>query len=98
LTIRTRSCGAAAPSQRLVTSAGLGLALMRRSIPVGRLSEAEDIGAAALLLAIDGAGFVTGQSLTVDGARHCPSYRTSEALVIHGQQLSHAEVARHFRF
>jgi 3-oxoacyl-[acyl-carrier protein] reductase len=55
--------------------AGLGddaIAHMRRSIPIGRLGEAEDIGAAALFLASDGAGFVTGQSLTVDGGQTLP--------------------------
>ena len=38
-------------------------------IPLGRLSKAEDIAAAALFLASDEAGFVTGVCLEVDGGR-----------------------------
>jgi NAD(P)-dependent dehydrogenase (short-subunit alcohol dehydrogenase family) len=39
------------------------------SIPMGRLGRPEDIVAAAIYLASDGASFVTGQTLFVDGGR-----------------------------
>ncbi|MGH1572172.1 glucose 1-dehydrogenase [Methylobacterium sp. P31] len=39
------------------------------TIPLGRLSEASDIAAAALYLASDEAGFITGIDLPVDGGR-----------------------------
>jgi 3-oxoacyl-[acyl-carrier protein] reductase len=39
------------------------------TIPLGRLSQPEDIAAAALFLASDEAGFITGVELPVDGGR-----------------------------
>lgn len=38
-----------------------------KGIPLGRLGEAEDIGAAVAFLASDKAGFITGQTLSVSG-------------------------------
>ena len=38
-----------------------------RRTPVGRLGEVEDVAAMVLFLASEGAGFVTGQTLVVDG-------------------------------
>lgn len=40
---------------------------MKRSVPMGRLGEPEDIGAAVVFLASESAGFVTGQTLSVSG-------------------------------
>lgn len=40
---------------------------MKRAVPMGRLGEPEDIGAAVAYLASEGAGFVTGQTLSVSG-------------------------------
>ncbi len=40
---------------------------MKRAVPVGRLGEPEDIGAAVAFLASDGASFITGQTLSVSG-------------------------------
>ena len=39
------------------------------TIPLGRLSQPEDIAAAALFLASDEAAFITGIELPVDGGR-----------------------------
>ncbi|MBV8133934.1 MAG: acetoacetyl-CoA reductase [Alphaproteobacteria bacterium] len=39
-------------------------------IPVGRLGKAEDIARAVLFLVADGAGFITGSTLSVNGGQH----------------------------
>jgi len=43
------------------------IAGMARAIPMRRLGTPEDIGPAVAFLASDGAGFVTGQTLSVSG-------------------------------
>ena len=48
------------------------LATMAASIPVKRLGEVEDIGNAALFFASDEAGYITGQTLVVDGGQILP--------------------------
>ncbi|MCK6396683.1 SDR family oxidoreductase, partial [Zoogloea sp.] len=40
---------------------------MIRAIPLGRMGEPAEIAAAAVFLASDEAGFVTGQNLAVNG-------------------------------
>lgn len=45
---------------------------MSNSIPLKRLGTVEDIGKAALFFATDEAGYVTGQSLTIDGGQILP--------------------------
>lgn len=45
---------------------------MEASIPQKRLGEVEDIGHAALFFASDEAGYITGQSLVVDGGQILP--------------------------
>jgi 3-oxoacyl-[acyl-carrier protein] reductase len=45
---------------------------MAASVPQGRLGEVADIGHAALFFASDEAGYVTGQSLVVDGGQVLP--------------------------
>jgi 3-oxoacyl-[acyl-carrier protein] reductase len=48
------------------------LASMTASIPLGRLGTVEEIGAAALFLATDEAGYITGQTIVVDGGQTLP--------------------------
>ncbi len=45
---------------------------MAASIPLSRLGSAEDIGNAALFLASDEAGYITGQTIVVDGGQVLP--------------------------
>jgi len=54
---------------------GLGddyLATMAASIPLNRLGDPRDIGNAALFLATDEAGYITGQTIVVDGGQVLP--------------------------
>ncbi|MFG1347059.1 acetoacetyl-CoA reductase [Xanthobacter autotrophicus DSM 431] len=46
------------------------LAKIVATIPVGRLGEPEDIARAVLFLASDEAGFITGSTMTVNGAQY----------------------------
>ena len=48
------------------------LASMTASIPLRRLGTVEDIGYAALFLASDEAGYITGQTIVVDGGQVLP--------------------------
>src|SRR6202042_612291 len=45
---------------------------MTSSIPLGRLGTVDEIGYTALFLATDEAGFITGQSIVVDGGQVLP--------------------------
>jgi 3-oxoacyl-[acyl-carrier protein] reductase len=45
---------------------------MEASIPVGHLGTVQDIGHAALFLATDEAGYITGQTIVVDGGQVLP--------------------------
>ncbi|MFN3614900.1 MAG: 3-oxoacyl-ACP reductase FabG [Rubrimonas sp.] len=54
---------------------GLGAEYLRQmaeSIPLKRLGRVEDIGHAALFLASDEAGYITGQTIVVDGGQVLP--------------------------
>jgi 3-oxoacyl-[acyl-carrier protein] reductase len=51
---------------------------MASSIPAGRLGSVDDIGNAALFFATDEAGYITGQTLVVDGGQILPE--SSQAL------------------
>jgi 2-keto-3-deoxy-L-fuconate dehydrogenase len=53
--------------RRLVEEVGESLDALRARQPVGRLGTAEEVAEAILYLASDGAAFVTGTILTVDG-------------------------------
>ena len=48
------------------------LAQMTSSIPLARLGTADEIGAAALFFATDEAGYITGQTIVVDGGQTLP--------------------------
>jgi 3-oxoacyl-[acyl-carrier protein] reductase len=48
------------------------LAQMARAIPAGALGTPEDIGYTAAFLASDEAGYITGQSIVVDGGQVLP--------------------------
>ncbi len=48
------------------------LASMTASVPLGRLGTVDEIGYAALFLATDEAGYITGQTITVDGGQTLP--------------------------
>lgn len=57
-------------AHRLISSGELdaaALAVTRRNIPLGRFGNAMDIAEAVAFLASDRAGFITGQTLDVDG-------------------------------
>jgi len=45
---------------------------MERSIPLGRLGSVDDVANAALFLASDEAGYITGQTIVVDGGQVLP--------------------------
>jgi len=54
---------------------GLGdeyLKAMAAAIPLKRLGDVEDIGNAALILASKEAGYITGQTIVVDGGQTLP--------------------------
>lgn len=53
------------------------LAAMVASIPLKRLGETEEIGYAALFLASQEAGYITGQTIVVDGGQILPEYPDS---------------------
>ena len=45
---------------------------MTAAIPLGRLGTVDEIGYAALFLATDEAGYITGQTIVVDGGQVLP--------------------------
>ncbi len=59
------------PAQANLGGADVTAALCR-GIPLGRLGEADDIAAAMLFLASDGASYITGQTIIVDGGALLP--------------------------
>ena len=48
------------------------LAEMAKAVPLGTLGEPSDIGEAVAFLASDGARYITGQSIVVDGGQILP--------------------------
>ncbi|MFJ9810204.1 SDR family oxidoreductase [Streptomyces sp. NPDC101158] len=51
-----------------------GIAAVGRTVPLGRLAEPSDIGEAAVFLASDRAGYVSGASLLVHGGGERPAF------------------------
>ncbi|NXY97694.1 SDR family oxidoreductase [Streptomyces sp. BR123] len=51
-----------------------GLAAVAATVPLGRLAEPADVGAAAVFLASDRAGYVSGASLLVHGGGERPAF------------------------
>ena len=49
---------------------------MIASIPVGRLAEPADVGWAVRFLSSEEAGYITGQTLVIDGGQVLPEART----------------------
>lgn len=78
-------CPAASPTQFLQGSAGGSGAAYdayvanmqanaHQSIPLGRLADPDDVGAAMVFLASDDAAFITGIALPIDGGRSAGDY------------------------
>lgn len=53
----------------------------KAAIPLGRLGQVEDIGYAALFLASKEAGYITGQTIVVDGGQVVPESRDAASQV-----------------
>ncbi|GAA1420836.1 SDR family oxidoreductase [Streptomyces thermospinosisporus] len=51
-----------------------GVAAVARTVPLGRLAEPSDVGAAAVFLASDAAAYITGASLQVHGGGERPAF------------------------
>lgn len=56
-----------------------GLAAVSRTVPLGRLAAPADIGAAAVFLASDAAGYISGASLQVHGGGERPAFLDAAA-------------------
>jgi NAD(P)-dependent dehydrogenase (short-subunit alcohol dehydrogenase family) len=51
-----------------------GIAAVSRTVPLGRLAEPSDVGAAAVFLASDAAAYISGSSLLVHGGGERPAF------------------------
>ncbi|MFF7646555.1 SDR family oxidoreductase [Streptomyces canus] len=51
-----------------------GIATVSRTVPLGRLAEPSDVGAAAVFLASDAAAYISGASLLVHGGGERPAF------------------------
>ncbi|MFF8967991.1 SDR family oxidoreductase [Streptomyces sp. NPDC014995] len=62
-----------------------GIAAVSRTVPLGRLAEPSDVGAAAVFLASEAAAYITGASLLVHGGGERPAFLDA-ATVNHGNR------------
>lgn len=67
--IRVNALCPVAADTPMLPQFGAGDHVTSKATPMGRLVSAEEIAAAALFLASDDAGFITGQAIPVDGGR-----------------------------
>lgn len=67
--IRVNAVCPVAAETPMLAEFGVGDHITANATPMGRLVQAEEIAAAALFLASDDAGFVTGLAIPVDGGR-----------------------------
>lgn len=67
--IRVNALCPVAAATPMLAQFGAGDHITAKATPMGRLATAEDVAAAALFLASDDAGFVTGLAIPVDGGR-----------------------------
>jgi NAD(P)-dependent dehydrogenase (short-subunit alcohol dehydrogenase family) len=56
-----------------------GITAVSRTVPLGRLAEPSDVGAAAVFLASDAAAYITGASLLVHGGGERPAFLDAAA-------------------
>jgi len=61
---------------------------MAASIPLHRLGSVDDIGYAALFLASEEAGYITGQTIVVDGGQVLPEVVEAIAVAEEGDLAS----------
>ncbi|CAM5371497.1 SDR family oxidoreductase [Streptomyces aurantiogriseus] len=65
-----------------------GIAAVARTVPLGRLADPADVGAAAVFLASDAAAYISGASLHVHGGGERPAFldASNAATVVNRQQ------------
>lgn len=61
-----------------------GIAAVSRTVPLGRLADPSDVGAAAVFLASDAAAYISGASLLVHGGGERPAFL--DAATVNSQQ------------
>ena len=70
------------PLQQEIYSTPALLAARNRGIPLNRHGKPEEIGSAAVFLASDDAGYVTGENLSVDGGSLASMYHLIHQLAL----------------
>ena len=70
------------PLQQEIYSTPALLAARNRGIPMNRHGKPEEIGKAAVFLASDDAGYITGENLSVDGGSLASMYHLIHQLAL----------------